>query len=788
MSGGEALQRVLRGLEHHGCRWHHQSGGIRAQCPAHDDQTPSLGVTHKDGKALVYCQTGCDTTDVLAAIGLTMADLFDKPPDTKTAPKLGTITATYDYEDDDGVLVYQKVRFEPKTFRVRRPDGRGGWIWGIGDAPRILYRLREVRAAIREGKTIWVVEGEKDVERLRSLGLVATCNFDGASEDGKRSKWRKEYSEVLIGAHIIIIADNDAGGFAHARSIAKSTAGKAASIQLMRGLVDRERADISDHLDAGYSLDDIIPLEPEKTVNGHRPGPVTIAENGGENEDDGPVRHIHLVPAAEVEMRRIKWLWDNRILLGGLTLLAGREGLGKSTIAVELTAQITRGELPGEMYGKPSTVIYINSEDARDYTIVPRLVAANADLSRVMFADAITPDDVTTSVVLPLDTDRLAETITESGAVMVVLDAATSAIDNRLDGDKDRHMRQALEAIARKVGERTGCAVLGIVHFGKRDSSDTGKLILGSIAWSQVARSTVAVAQNSDTGDLVITGSKANLAPGGKPSLAARIVSATVDTPEGPTSVGRVEWLGETSDDARDLLDPDTASDRGDRTEAREWLQDYLGQGQVKSSDAKRAATMAGFSERTLQRARSNLRVRITSEGYPRITYWSLPAERDSGATPSDSDARGVARARGSAFGTTTTTTPDLHKQVAQPRGTTGTTDGTTEHGHDDSHDAGTTALPAFMPVVTDVPRTPPRASVRTPAREGTTPGTPDGGGDKWVLAHLTTRPQTVGRLVADLDATPQAVEPALRRLAAAGLAQEGSQGWSLPRNRSGGS
>jgi hypothetical protein len=180
-------------------------------------------------------------------------------------------------------------------------------------------------------------------------------------------------------------------------------------------------------------------------------------------------------------------------------------------------------------------VIYLHSEDARETTIVPRLVAAGADLNRVIFVDAVTTaegDEFESQVVLPSDVTELAELAIDADAALVVLDAATSVIDSRLDGDKDRQMRIGLESIARGIGERADCAVLGIVHFGKRDSADTGTLILGSIAWSQVARSVLAVAKDDETGDLVISATKSNIAPGDAASLSARLI----DRGAGPVS------------------------------------------------------------------------------------------------------------------------------------------------------------------------------------------------------------------------------------------------------------
>jgi hypothetical protein len=151
---------------------------------------------------------------------------------------------------------------------VKRPDGRGGWAFRLGsETRRVLYRLPEVLAAVGTRRTVYVVEGEKDADRLAGLGLVATCNFDGAAKDGQRAKWRPEYAEPLRGADVVIIADRDAPGIAHARAIAASLGGKAKSVAIVQAAVDRAHADVSDHLDAGLGLDDLAPV-PLKALPG----------------------------------------------------------------------------------------------------------------------------------------------------------------------------------------------------------------------------------------------------------------------------------------------------------------------------------------------------------------------------------------------------------------------------------------------------------------------------------------------------------------------------------------
>lgn len=181
-----------------------------ARCPAHEDSTPSLSITEKDGKILLNCLAGCDIKNVLGAAGLTFEDLHAGP----------RITGTYDYVDEDSELLFQVVRYDPKNFKQRKPDGNGGWVWNLNGVRKVLYHLPEVLKA----ESVLVCEGEKDVETLRALGLVATTNPGGAG------KWKDEYSEFLRGKNVIIIPDRDEPGRKHAEHVAASLAGKAASV------------------------------------------------------------------------------------------------------------------------------------------------------------------------------------------------------------------------------------------------------------------------------------------------------------------------------------------------------------------------------------------------------------------------------------------------------------------------------------------------------------------------------------------------------------------------------
>jgi hypothetical protein len=197
----------LKGVKQYGSGW-------MARCPAHEDGTASLSISEGREGAVLHCHAGCSPEAIVAALGLAMTDLFADPKENSARSE---IIAAYDYTSEDGELLYQVVRFGPKKdFRQRRPDGRGGWHWKLGDVRRVLYRLPEVLEAVSLGKPIYVAEGEKDVDAIRDAGGVATCNAGGAG------KWKPAYNDALRGANVIVIADKDEPGREHARAVAEA--------------------------------------------------------------------------------------------------------------------------------------------------------------------------------------------------------------------------------------------------------------------------------------------------------------------------------------------------------------------------------------------------------------------------------------------------------------------------------------------------------------------------------------------------------------------------------------
>lgn len=267
----EAIARSLGGAKRTATGW-------SCKCPAHEDGHNSLSLSVRDGRLLWRCHAGCPQGAVQDA--LAKAGHIDRPrgaevrpfaPRPAPVPKepakiepLGRIVAAYDYVDVTGNLLFQVIRFDPKTFRQRRPKG-SGWEWGLGRVQPVPYRLPEVAKA----ETVIAVEGEKDADRLAKLGLVATTSPMGAG------KWRPEFGEYLAGKHVVILPDNDEAGRKHALDVASSArAHDAASIRIVDLPKLPEKGDTSDWLDAGNTRADLEAL-------------IRAAPLWGENDGEG---------------------------------------------------------------------------------------------------------------------------------------------------------------------------------------------------------------------------------------------------------------------------------------------------------------------------------------------------------------------------------------------------------------------------------------------------------------------------------------------------------------------
>ncbi len=220
--------------------------GYVAKCPAHDDGEASLQVSEREDESIgIHCHAGCRTDDVMEALGLHLRDLFAR------STNFAEPEAIYSYTDEAGLELFQAVRLPGKQFRQRTLGPEGEWIWKLESVRRVLYRLPEVIEAVAAGRTIYVTEGEKDAESVRALGRVATCNPMGAG------KWRDEFSPFFQGATVIILADRDEPGRAHADRVKQSLQPYAKAIFVLQA---KRGKDVTDHLEMGFDIKELVPI------------------------------------------------------------------------------------------------------------------------------------------------------------------------------------------------------------------------------------------------------------------------------------------------------------------------------------------------------------------------------------------------------------------------------------------------------------------------------------------------------------------------------------------------
>ena len=263
------------------------------------------------------------------------------------------IVSTYDYSDESGDLLFQVVRYEPKAFKQRRPDGRGDWVWNLNGVGRVPYRLPDLIEAIGNERPVLIVEGEKDVEALRAIGITATCNAGGAS------KWRDEYAAHFAGADVVVIPDNDEPGRKHAECVVTSLHKTAAHVRLLELPDLPPSGDVSDWLAAGGTPEALWKLI-EATPTWERP-PLPQTEPWCEGI-------INARDLCTMKFDPLKFIVPD-LIPEGLTILAGRPKIGKSWLLLLLSTAVATGTVAlGQVEGSalpPGDVLYLALEDGK---------------------------------------------------------------------------------------------------------------------------------------------------------------------------------------------------------------------------------------------------------------------------------------------------------------------------------------------------------------------------------------------------------------------------------------
>ena len=320
-----------------------------------------------------------------------------------------------------------------------------------------------------------------------------------------------------------------------------------------------------------------------------------------------PADALRLIRMDDVQETETQWLWYPYIPFGKITIMQGDPGEGKTTLVLHLAAALTQGKrLGSDTERAPITVIYQTAEDGLADTVKPRLIAANADCSRVLVIDE-------TEQCVSMTDDRLEKAIERTNAKLVILDPLQAYLGAGVDMHRANEVRPIMAHLG-MIAEKFGCAVVLIGHMNKATGQKASYRGLGSIDFAAAARSVLIVARDRENPQIrVMIHVKSSLAPEGKP------VAFELDSQNG------FRYLGEYDIDPNELLSGTGGKKKSKLAE--ELLLAELESGAKAQKEILAKAEECGISKRTMAAAKKALGVQ--SEKCTDGWYWSLPDDND---------------------------------------------------------------------------------------------------------------------------------------------------------------
>lgn len=579
-------------------------GGFTARCPNHNDRQNSLSVSEKDGKVLLHCHALCSANSICAGIGIELKDLFITSSDNGQKAATGQanakkrqIIAAYDYTDENGNLLFQAVRTEPKGFFQRRIEN-GKEITNLTGVRLIPYNLPEIIKNLN--RAVFICEGEKDVETLRAKGLVATCNPMGAG------KWRDEYSEFFKDRIVYVVPDNDDAGRKHAEAVARSLDGKAKEIRIVHLPDLPEKGDVSDFLE-NHSVEDLKEIVKDAPI-------YTPPIETEPAEKISKLSPLHTIKLSDVKAAEIVWLWKPFIAIGAFIIIEGAEGEGKTfiTLAIATTTGIGKGfpMMSDDEHLEPANVVLMSAEDSLAHTIKPRLDAMNAPCESIIAIDEP----------FTLDRDgiiRLGMVLAEYAPKLVIIDPLFS-YTGKVNLDRDNEIRSVTSELIR-LAEKYQCAIVGVRHIGKsKGMGDPRNAGLNGIGWRASARSVLLVGKNPENEkQKAIVQTKNNLAP-----ICDKAIGYEIRE-------GEFFWTGESKLTAEKMLSIARNEDeRAENSEAVTFLREALRESEREAKDVEKEVDKFGITAKQLRTARNKLDVQWRREGFGKDSkvFWRLPS------------------------------------------------------------------------------------------------------------------------------------------------------------------
>ncbi len=383
------------------------------------------------------------------------------------------IAAVYDYRSEAGETLYQAIRYEPRSFKQRRPDGAGGWVWKLEGVRRVPYRLPELIGTALD-TTIYVVEGEKDADNLVRLGLVATCNSEGAG------KWRSSFAAFFRGRDVVVLPDNDRPGLAHAGAVAANIAPVAKRTRVLDLPGLPLKGDVSDYLASGGTREQLEALA-EATAPYRSEAP-------GQGVDDAalPSRRFPLVPFDQMTVGdRHDYLVKGLIPAEGLAVVWGPPKCGKSFWMFDLAMHIALGWPYRGRIVRQGEVVYVALEGERGFA-----ARAEAFRNKFLAEDAAAPS----FFLLPTRLDLIAEVSTligdlraqtgPAGCAAIVIDTLNRSLVGSELSDED--MGAYVKALD-ELRAAFRCAVIVVHHCGVEGTRPRGHTSLTGAVDAQLA-------------------------------------------------------------------------------------------------------------------------------------------------------------------------------------------------------------------------------------------------------------------------------------------------------------
>lgn len=431
-----------------------------ACCPAHDDKNPSLVITEgDDGRILLKCHAGCSVESICTALGITITDLFATKELSSTSVQQKRIE--YLYRDENGLVLFKKIRIEPgfngqaKSFYSERFDANGAVVRNLNGCRRVLYRMPELLKAIQDKQVVFLVEGEKDANRLLSDKLMATTSFI-------TSEWSDEFTKVLKDADVVVLYDMDKAGCTRRDLLCEKLFGNVKRLRVVTlpGLefTESHGKDVTDWLAMGHSVHELVELA-KITVDY---SPQVVAQKG-------KVKAISLKDFLIMELPPREMLLAPFLPTQGLGMLYAKRGVGKTHVALGIAYAVAVGGSFFKWFAPVAKkVLYIDGEMPA-VSMQERLrIIAGKEAESVLVGDflqLITPD---------LQEGSMPDLSTKAGRDSLepfIKDSSLIIIDNvstlfRSGSENEAESWQSVQDWALEIRKR-GKSVLFVHHAGK---------------------------------------------------------------------------------------------------------------------------------------------------------------------------------------------------------------------------------------------------------------------------------------------------------------------------------